>query len=236
MVYNPYGEVFLLNPDWTEQLGTPLVPWQHLFQGLKFTEATGLGYVRNRDYSPTLGRFIELDPIGFDAGDNNWYRFVGNGSVGKVDPSGLCFPCDKAMIQHDNQGLEKCLDDVQTKFDALYIRLKQTRDAALQGLDDVQRRFYVNCINGFQALGQAGSHIDFICDQRSWAARDEAEDLAQRLFRTAVIVNFTLAYFARNECYSMYPCADAGVRAWGAAPPGPGGAPHPLRTDQQPKE
>jgi RHS repeat-associated protein len=89
MVYNPYGEVFLLNPDWTEQLGTPLVPWQHLFQGLKFSEATGLGYVRNRDYSPSLGRFIELDPLGFDAGDNNWYRFVGNGPVGRVDPSGL---------------------------------------------------------------------------------------------------------------------------------------------------
>ena len=90
MVYNPYGEVFLLNPDWTEQLSTPLVPWQHLFQGLKFSEATGLGYVRNRDYSPSLGRFIELDPIGFSAGDNNWYRFVGNGPVARLDPWGLC--------------------------------------------------------------------------------------------------------------------------------------------------
>ena len=101
MVYNPYGEVFLLNPDWTEQLGTPLVPWQHLFQGLKFTEATGLGYVRNRDYSPTLGRFIELDPIGFDAGDNNWYRFVGNEPVGRVDPSGLtrCYMPQQQWVQ-----------------------------------------------------------------------------------------------------------------------------------------
>jgi RHS repeat-associated protein len=89
MVYNPYGEVFLLNPDWTEQLGTPLVAWQHLFQGLKFTEATGLGYVRYRDYSPSLGRFIELDPIGFSAGDTNWYRFVGNRPTTLRDPSGL---------------------------------------------------------------------------------------------------------------------------------------------------
>ena len=79
----------ILNADWTEQLGAPLVAWQHLFQGLKFTEATRLGYVRNRDYSPSLGRFIELDPIGFDAGDNNWCRFVGNGPVGAVDPSGM---------------------------------------------------------------------------------------------------------------------------------------------------
>lgn len=47
---------------------------------------------RHRDYSPTLGRFIERDPIGFEAGDNNWYRFVANGPTGKVDPSGLCEP------------------------------------------------------------------------------------------------------------------------------------------------
>jgi len=46
-------------------------------------------HIRHRDYSPTLGRFIERDPIGFEAGDNNWYRFVANGPTGKVDPSGL---------------------------------------------------------------------------------------------------------------------------------------------------
>lgn len=46
-------------------------------------------HARHRDYSPTLGRFIERDPIGFEAGDNNWYRFVANGPTGKTDPSGL---------------------------------------------------------------------------------------------------------------------------------------------------
>jgi len=43
----------------------------------------------HRDYSPTLGRFIERDPIGFEAGDNNWYRFVKNQSSSQTDPSGL---------------------------------------------------------------------------------------------------------------------------------------------------
>jgi RHS repeat-associated protein len=43
----------------------------------------------HRDYSPTLGRFIERDPIGFEAGDNNWYPFVANGPTGELDPSGL---------------------------------------------------------------------------------------------------------------------------------------------------
>jgi RHS repeat-associated protein len=63
--------------------------WNHLFQGLKFTETTGLAYVRHRDYSATLGRFIERDPIGFRAGDNNWYRFVGNVPSALTDPFGM---------------------------------------------------------------------------------------------------------------------------------------------------
>ena len=46
-------------------------------------------HIRHRDYSPTIGRFIERDPLGFEAGDNNWYRFVANGPTGKTDSSGL---------------------------------------------------------------------------------------------------------------------------------------------------
>ncbi|MFN9114013.1 MAG: RHS repeat-associated core domain-containing protein, partial [Bacteroidota bacterium] len=102
----------------TEQLGAPLVHWQHLFQGLKFSEATGLGYVRNRDYSPSLGRFIELDPIGFRAGDNNWYRFLGNNPCSHVDPSGLEEECvcgpdiSKAIVSHLNDFISQAQGDL----------------------------------------------------------------------------------------------------------------------------
>ncbi|NBT25804.1 MAG: hypothetical protein EBT09_04480, partial [Actinobacteria bacterium] len=76
----------------------PITPWSHLFQGLKLTDVTGLAYVRHRDYSPTLGRFIERDPIGFEAGDNNWYRFVANGPTIAVDPTGLWIFAQPAPI------------------------------------------------------------------------------------------------------------------------------------------
>jgi hypothetical protein len=36
-----------------------------------------------------MGRFISRDPIGYDAGDINLYRFVGNNPYGGLDPMGL---------------------------------------------------------------------------------------------------------------------------------------------------
>jgi len=88
-VYTPYGEYETLDAAWDRPTSAPATPWSHLFQGLKLTEITSLFYVRHRDYSASVGRFIERDPIGFDAGDNNWYRFVGNQPVSLLDPTGL---------------------------------------------------------------------------------------------------------------------------------------------------
>jgi RHS repeat-associated protein len=89
--YTPYGESQTLTATWTTPPAgsPPAVPWAHLFQGLEFTDATRLTHARHRDYSVNLGRFIQRDPIGFAAGDNNMYRFVGNGPTGSTDPSGL---------------------------------------------------------------------------------------------------------------------------------------------------
>jgi uncharacterized protein RhaS with RHS repeats len=37
-------------------------------------------------YSPTLGRFLSMDPLGFDAGDYNLYRYVN--PINATDPTG----------------------------------------------------------------------------------------------------------------------------------------------------
>jgi RHS repeat-associated protein len=87
-IYSAYGEAEVFDAAWSA-VSAPSVPWTQLFQGLSMTALTGLAYVRHRDYSPRLGRFIQRDPLGFEAGDNNWYRFVGNGPTGNVDPSGM---------------------------------------------------------------------------------------------------------------------------------------------------
>lgn len=40
-------------------------------------------------YSPNLGRWLQEDPIGFEAGDANLYRYVGNNPPNARDPMGL---------------------------------------------------------------------------------------------------------------------------------------------------
>ncbi len=88
-VYDPYGTHTQLTSSWG--VGGPRPPREsiHLFQGGLRDYDTGLYHFRNRDYSPTLGRWTRNDPIGFEAGDTNLYRYVGNGPVNGVDPWGL---------------------------------------------------------------------------------------------------------------------------------------------------
>jgi RHS repeat-associated protein len=48
----------------------------------------GLQYNRARWYDPSSGQWASLDPLGFDAGDANLYRYVGNSPTNATDPSG----------------------------------------------------------------------------------------------------------------------------------------------------
>ncbi|MFQ5964050.1 MAG: MopE-related protein [Candidatus Scalinduaceae bacterium] len=59
------------------------------YTGREFDAESGLYYYRARYYDPQTGRFISEDPIGFLAGDMNFYRYVKNNPVNLVDPTGL---------------------------------------------------------------------------------------------------------------------------------------------------
>jgi RHS repeat-associated protein len=84
--YDPYGAPIYLTPNWAGPAST--YGWHYLHQGGRLDDATGLFSFRNRDLSPTLGRWIQNDPSGFSAGDTNLYCFVNNNPVGYSDPSG----------------------------------------------------------------------------------------------------------------------------------------------------
>jgi RHS repeat-associated protein len=58
------------------------------FQGRVRDRYIGIYNFRNRYYSPTLGRFLQVDPIR-EEGGVNLYNYVGNNPVNRVDLLGL---------------------------------------------------------------------------------------------------------------------------------------------------
>jgi RHS repeat-associated protein len=59
------------------------------YTGLQADSETGFYFAINRYYDPQTGRWINVDPLGFGAGDSNLYRYVTNAPTNATDPTGL---------------------------------------------------------------------------------------------------------------------------------------------------
>ena len=58
------------------------------YTGRRFDPETGLYYYRARYYDADLGRFLQVDPVGY-ADQWNLYAYVGNNPLNATDPSGM---------------------------------------------------------------------------------------------------------------------------------------------------
>lgn len=84
--YGPYGE----GTNWTPNDVLTGNPFR--YTGRRVDPETGLYYYRARYYSPRVGRFLQMDPIGVKD-DINLYAYVDSDPVNETDPTGECPEC-----------------------------------------------------------------------------------------------------------------------------------------------
>jgi RHS repeat-associated protein len=101
-VYDPYGTVTFLAPDWSTRPGS-FVGWIYLHQGERFDVISGLYNSRHRDYSAILGRWTEEDPVASAGADRNLYEYIASEPVRYLDPLGLkkCSGCSFCYLLTD---------------------------------------------------------------------------------------------------------------------------------------
>lgn len=81
--YKPYGERVINDPEAADN-----ILW---YTGKPHDSSTGLSYYGARYYDPVIGRFMAIDPVGFQEGNPtsfNRYAYANNNPYKYVDPDG----------------------------------------------------------------------------------------------------------------------------------------------------
>ncbi|MBV6288538.1 RHS domain-containing protein [Pseudomonas sp. MAFF 301350] len=151
--YKPYGEKLTKSPASAgNRIG---------FHGKAYDDGSGLSYMGARYYDPALGRFMGVDPVGFQE-DNlhsfNRYTYTNNNPYKYVDPDGNYAFLIQPMI---------------------YL---VTALAAAVTIDTVMKGGAQPGANGFNAGGMAypGSNIDSTTQPQSGRVHNEKTDTPDR--------------------------------------------------------
>jgi RHS repeat-associated protein len=109
----PYGDVKIADGQ-GNTLAASGVGNTRFFQGLEMVD--GLYANRYRWVSPQLGRYVSRDPMGFNAGDVNLFRWVGNTPTNSLDPMGLLTLREAYILYYMGLGFPQTMDFSEVDF------------------------------------------------------------------------------------------------------------------------
>lgn len=123
--YDPYGNV-------TQTNNSAGFSNSYQYAGRE-ADGPGLYYYRARYYSPGMGRFISEDPMGFGGGQLNFYAYVGNDPLSRIDPYGMFWMPGDPLPQGLVDGVTGFGDGVYSGITFGLGNLQDVRDLA--GID-----------------------------------------------------------------------------------------------------
>jgi RHS repeat-associated protein len=99
------------------------LPQRFRYTGREWDGVTRLYHYRARAYDPETGRFLQEDPLWFNAGDLNVYRYVGNNPVNATDPSGMAVGFEQRALYAIGLGMPSVITLNQIYTLKLHLKL-----------------------------------------------------------------------------------------------------------------
>jgi RHS repeat-associated protein len=115
--YDAFGKAKITDASGSQVRATSHYHHRFLFQGREYIDEAGVYDYRNRFYHPGLGRFIQKDPTGFDAGDMNLFRYCGDDPIDYSDPMGLAADIEQ---YRDDDPLDQSIQNVNVPRKFVY--------------------------------------------------------------------------------------------------------------------
>jgi RHS repeat-associated protein len=144
------------------------------YTGKIWLSELSLYYYKARLYSPTLGRFLQVDPIGYEGGIN-LYDYVDDDPTNSVDASGL-FDCGPKM--DDPCGRERGF--VPVAFDQASSSSGSLRGRIQQGLQNAMEGVETGVTITAKTLAKVPSTIEKALTKSFWATADPFIRLGSR--------------------------------------------------------
>ena len=101
-----------------------------------------------------------MDPIKFDAGDPNIFRYVGNDPVNWTDPSGLQYFQSGSYEKNDPQGWQKQIQEAYGEDNATAQKRKTDGSNIIKGYDKATKKWMLLITVPLKGAKNAEDYLD----------------------------------------------------------------------------